>query len=233
MIEYRIEPIDEDEFPKALRTSHLQSPFDSNFSSTMQVLERELKHLRARKGSLVIKTLHRPYDVLKSGKLRAEVKKPHYPGVVVWFEVWDGNASRFEPMQFECDRFNDWKSNLRAIALAMEALRKVERYSVSSRGKEDAHTAGFRHARVESRTGAHTGGELTVEAAAAVLVACADSGQAPEDLIRSPERTESTFKVAARNTHPDAGGTDHSFAKVSQAIRVLRAHHQKANSASV
>lgn len=232
MVEYRIEPIDEDEFPKELRTDHDWSRFDSTFSATMKVLERELNHLNARPGSLVIKTFHRPYDVLKSGKLRPETKKPSYPGVIVWFEVWDGNASRYEPMQFECDSFNDWKANLRAIALAMEALRKVERYVVSSRGREDAHTAGFRHARVEARTGAHTGGELTVEAAAAVLVAYADSAQAPEDLIRSPERTEDTFKIAAHNTHPDKGGTDHSFAKVSQAIRVLRAHHRKVNSAT-
>jgi hypothetical protein len=93
----------------------------------MELLARELRHLRAREGLLFIKTFHRQSEIQQSGKLRAGAKASVYLGVVVWFETWQSAARRYEPMQFECDTFADWKANLRGVALAMEKLRAVER----------------------------------------------------------------------------------------------------------
>lgn len=218
MIEYRIEAIDEDEYPKALKTDQAYSPFDSTFTSTMETLGRECRHLSYRPESLTIKTFHRPYDVLKSGKLRAEVKKPLYPAVIVWFEVWDGKLRRYIPMQFECDTFNDWKSNLRAIALGMEALRKVDRYGISSRGAEDAHHAGYKQLppKIELGTG------MSVEEAAMLLSRYVMRPY--EEIMNVQSAFDSARMAAARQEHPDKGGEHEQMAKINLAVETLKAH---------
>lgn len=57
--------------------------------------------------------------------------KPRHPGVVLSFTASDGKQ-----MQFPCDAFDHWSANLRAIALALEALRKIDRYGVTRHGEQ-------------------------------------------------------------------------------------------------
>lgn len=56
--------------------------------------------------------------------------KPASPMVIVSFE------SRHGPLRYMTDVFLDWKANLRAIALGLEALRKVDRYGITKRGEQ-------------------------------------------------------------------------------------------------
>lgn len=49
-------------------------------------------------------------------------------------------ASRAPQMRFRCATFHTWQDNVRAIALGMEALRKVERYGIT---ELDQQYAGF------------------------------------------------------------------------------------------
>jgi hypothetical protein len=58
-----------------------------------------------------------------------------HPGVILSFNR-DGNPK--ERVEFATDRFDRWQDNLRAIALALEALRKVDRYGVTSGGQQYA-----------------------------------------------------------------------------------------------
>lgn len=97
-----------------------------------------------RDGSVVIRTAHTPYNLRNDGKLRSDARNPEHPGVVLLFEVWDSQNKRYEKMSFECDKFTDWKANVRAIADALEALRKVNRYAVSGGGKLNAHYQGYK-----------------------------------------------------------------------------------------
>jgi hypothetical protein len=43
-----------------------------------------------------------------------------------------------DTFQFAVDMFPSWQDNLRAIALGLEALRKVERYGIANRGEQYA-----------------------------------------------------------------------------------------------
>lgn len=65
---------------------------------------------------------------------------------------------------------------------------------------------------------------MTVEAASAVLAACAEGGWSAEVISKSKNEMESAYRAAAKNTHPDYGGTDQSMAAVNVAAKVLRAH---------
>lgn len=47
-------------------------------------------------------------------------------------------GSRFGDLRYACDTFGKWEANLRAVALGLEALRKVERYGIARRGEQYA-----------------------------------------------------------------------------------------------
>ena len=44
--------------------------------------------------------------------------------------------SKHGPLKYATDVFDHWHANLRAIALGLEALRKVERYGITQRGEQ-------------------------------------------------------------------------------------------------
>src|ERR1700675_3855774 len=58
--------------------------------------------------------------------------RPNDPAVIVSFD------SKHGPLRYFCDQFTDWQDNIRAIALGLEALRKVERYGITHRGEQYA-----------------------------------------------------------------------------------------------
>lgn len=64
------------------------------------------------------------------GMPRADAK-PEHPGIIVNIE-----PRNKPPMSFPCDTFTHWHDNLRAIALTLEALRKVDRYGVTQTGQQ-------------------------------------------------------------------------------------------------
>ncbi|HEX8098124.1 MAG TPA: hypothetical protein VF507_08815, partial [Pyrinomonadaceae bacterium] len=142
--QYRFEALDEDEWPRGEFTpadKRVSARFDSAWRQTLELLEKETRLIHARPGSVVIGTFHRRYDVLRSGQLRPETKMPDNPGVVVKFEVYDKEQKRYVPASFECDQFLQWKDNVRAVALALEALRLVDRYKV---GRVGAQYVGYK-----------------------------------------------------------------------------------------
>ena len=55
---------------------------------------------------------------------------PKGPAVIIAFE------SKHGPLKYATDVFDHWHANLRAIALGLEALRKVERYGITQRGEQ-------------------------------------------------------------------------------------------------
>jgi hypothetical protein len=68
-------------------------------------------------------------DLRIDGLPRASAR-PEHPGVILAFD------SKFGPLQYATDDFTTWQDNLRAVALSMEALRRVDRYGVSKRGEQ-------------------------------------------------------------------------------------------------
>lgn len=96
-----------------------RSPFDSTWSSTLTVLDHELRMLHARYPVLQVDVTES--NIRRDGQIRATAR-PSSPAVRLLFDTDDG------PMALGCDRFADWQSNVRAIALGLEALRRVDRF---------------------------------------------------------------------------------------------------------
>ncbi|MBR9800572.1 J domain-containing protein [bacterium] len=104
-----------------------QSRFRAQHSDTLDLLDRELWFLKAE--NIVLQVDVPESQIRLDGMLRANAT-PREPGVILSFDSING------PLSFPCDRFATWKENLRAIALALEALRKVDRYGVTSNAEQ-------------------------------------------------------------------------------------------------
>jgi hypothetical protein len=103
--------------------------FKASWSDTIDLLERELRHLRARDVVLQLDVQER--DIRMDGMLRANAT-PQHPGVRISFESVHG------PLTYATDSCAYWQHNVRSIALGLEALRAVDRYGVTKRGEQYA-----------------------------------------------------------------------------------------------
>jgi hypothetical protein len=109
------------------------SPFSATLSSTIEILSDELRHLDAT--NVVIELDVRERDIRLDGLPRADAR-PAHDAVAISFQ------SKFGPLRYATAEFTTsyrqagWTQNLRAIALAMRALRAVDRYGVSKRGEQ-------------------------------------------------------------------------------------------------
>lgn len=111
------------------------SPFSASWTSTVELLAAELRHLKAT--DIVVELALREGDLRLDGLPRADARLAH-PAVRLSF------GSRWGPLRYETGEYQDtywrrvpgWQANIRAIALSMEALRKVDRYGVSQRGEQ-------------------------------------------------------------------------------------------------
>ncbi len=100
---------------------------DIPWSETLILLDRELVALDASAVVLQISVTER--DIRLDGQLRADAR-PSDPAVRLLFD------SKHGQLTYQCDRFATWQDNARAIALGLEALRKVERYGITERGEQ-------------------------------------------------------------------------------------------------
>lgn len=179
-----------DVWPGELTRSRRRAPFRTNWGITLKLLERELSMLNARLVVFQIAVDER--DLRIDGKPRAQARASH-PGVILAFE------SKFGPLKYVVDEFDRWEDNVRAIALAMEALRKVDRYGVTKRGEQ------------------YTGWKA--------LPASTD----PADAIQTREQAHDYLaqrwggdvKRALMETHPDKGGDPDEFRRVVRAKELV------------
>jgi len=109
------------------------SPFKASWSSTVSLLERELRLHGARR--TVCEIDFREADLRLDGLPRAD-RNARSPGIVLSFKA---TAVPGQPdLRYEVASYSDWRANLRAVALALEALRAVDRYGVTRRGEQYA-----------------------------------------------------------------------------------------------
>lgn len=102
--------------------------FRAKWTQTIKELERELGQLGAL-DPIVVEAGFKEAEIRVDGLPRAGAR-PADPAIVLSFE------SKFGPLRYGCDAFTWYEANLRAIALALEALRKVDRYGVTKRGEQ-------------------------------------------------------------------------------------------------
>jgi hypothetical protein len=135
MIDARFVPLTN--WPKTETPRHKQrvATFRASYAGTLDLLERELAALYAR--NITIQAYFRREDIRNDGWPKSSAV-PTASGVVLSFDVRSKPAEGevypkavVTELSFPCDTFTTFDDNLRAIALALEALRKIDRYGVT------------------------------------------------------------------------------------------------------
>lgn len=177
-------------------TRRRRSQFSAGWSDTLRLLTAELAHLGAH--SVILELDIDDSDLRNDGWPRAAAKVS--PPIRLSF------GSRHGPLAYAADRFDYWQDNVRAIALALEALRKVDRYGVSAGGEQYAGWAALPSA-----------GDGPADGPMDVLVRL--SGLQRDEAVRLP--LDRLIRRARAQTHPDAGGTAEDFDAVRLAAEAL------------
>jgi hypothetical protein len=204
---YSVRPLDPWIGPRTRLRS--DTPFSSTWSATLTLLDREIAMLGGRRYVLQIDVSER--WIRQDGELYARAQ-PASPAVRVSFD------SRHGPLMYACDRFTHWQANVRAIALALEALRKVDRYGVGGHGEQyRGWTA------LDSRPA-----EMTRAQAAEFIAHWAEPDQAEKRdaaaaaiLAGNREALKAAYRAAARRTHPDLTGDVDTFKRLNVARDLL------------
>lgn len=186
------------------------SNFSASWSSTLSLLDRELSQLGSK--NVVIQVALDERDIRLDGYPRATAR-PAHPGVIVSLD------SAYGPLSYPCDTYTSWQDNLRAVALALESLRAVDRYGVTKRGEQ---YTGWK----QLPGGRPMPSAMTRTEAAGFVKKAADPDNRIPSLVKSllEGRTVSidvAYKAAARKLHPDAGGSTEDFQRLQEAKRVL------------
>lgn len=196
------------EWPGELTRNRSRSLFKAGLSDTLQLLDREIWHLtdtRAQRESGELLIAIPAGDLWRlDGRPRAHAVAEH-PGVIFSLD------SKHGPLSYPCDTFTTWQDNLRAVALALEALRKVDRYGVTKRGEQ------YRGFMAIEATAAPSGFATADEALHFIgILAQAEPDRANVRTVRV------VLRAAQRAAHPDAGGDAATFQRVSLAEAKLR-----------
>lgn len=205
MTYYQVRPLDPWIGPHT--NPRITSPFKASWTDTIDLLNREIEALQTR--------AQREYRwALQMDVMESHIRKdggvyeratPFSPAIRVCFD------SRHGPLVYATDRFTHWQANVRAIALSLEALRKVDRYGVAGRGEQyRGWTA------ITSRPD-----QMTPERAAGLIAEWAGNGHTPEAVRRDPQLRASAYRAAARRAHPDAGGDPDTFVRLTAARDLL------------
>lgn len=189
------------------------SPFKASWPQTRQLLDREIEQLGADYATIQLDV--RESAVRIDGGLK-EGSKVSYRGAILVVESAD-----YGPLSYPCDAFGtvrlgneSWRENVRAIALGLEALRKVERYGIANRGQQ---YAGYR----ELGSGIAMGPAQMSETEALEVLRLGARWKAGPD-YDDPKGIARAYKLAAKRLHPDHGGDEAEFKRLQDAMMVLR-----------
>jgi hypothetical protein len=152
------------------------SLFRVSYEQTLHDLEEEIAQLDG--SEAVIGLVIDEGAIRFDGKLRGDAKIYH-SGVEVSFEVPPGRR-----LVFHTDVHDQWRKNVRAVGLGLEALRAVDRYGITSTAEQ---YAGFLQ-----------------------LTTSAPSVERGHQLVASA----GGIRQALKAHHPDSGGDPRAFADV-------------------
>lgn len=196
------------------------SPFDAGWTETQELLERELRLLGVDEAVLQVDSPSER-DFRLDGQLRADARL-RSPAVILSFD-----SRRHGRLSYPCDTFerryyrsklDGWQSNVRAIALGLEALRKVERYGIANTGQQ---YTGWRAIGSGIPMPSAT---MSVEEASEFLRSAAE-WVGDWDPSRDRRQIEVAYRMAAKRMaalHPDQGGDGEAWTRLNVARDVLR-----------
>lgn len=207
---YTIRPISD---RTAFTGKHKSNPFRAKWVDTLKLLDVELGYLAAENVVFEVDVVDEA-QIRLDGMLRAGARVSG-PAVRLAFD------SKYGPLTYATDRFvgsyyndpPDWQINMRAIALGLEALRKVDRYGITKRGEQYAGWKALPAGR--SMPASH----MTSEEALRVvrdLTGMRLEGDPTSEACRK------AYRHARALVHPDRHDGDRSlWDRVEQAARVL------------
>lgn len=166
---------------RAIPSQWRRSPFRASWSVTVSQLAREIRMLKPR-GPVVMQVDLREDDFRLDGLPRAD-RRAMSPGVVLAFE----SAKVGHALRYAVATFDDWRDNVRAIALGLDALRAVDRYGITGSAEQ---YAGWK---------------------------ALPSGGPSADRGREIIREHGSVRDALMATHPDHGGEAEDFVDVQAA----------------
>lgn len=198
--------------------------FRSSYGDTLALLEEELDHLDASEAmaQLVLPDLNGALRL--DGALRHDARVGH-PGVVLTIVTPEHGTLVYPCDAFESRYSSDppsWQVNLRAVALGLEKLRRLDDYGITARGQQ---YAGFR----ELGAGQALGAGMTRREAAVILLDAAGwtTGEDNVDrLLTDSTALDPIYRTAAKRHHPDALGAAGDltlFARLTEARDLLAA----------
>jgi hypothetical protein len=220
MIDVRFVPIEKWPGKDRPSTGNRNAPFRAKYAATLDLLESELNELHAK--DITIQAFFARQEIRNDGWPYSSAK-PRYPGVIVGFRrhfrQWNSKTSSYrewkEEMSFPCDTFCSWEDNIRAIALALEALRKIDRYGVTQAGEQYKGWARLPEAAPAE--------EMTREMAAIYI---AGYSAVPKDyILAGTTQLNDAYRKAAGILHPDnqQTGNHEAFVRLQKAKQILEA----------
>jgi hypothetical protein len=196
--------------------------FRARWDDTLKLLQREVDMLGGT--LLVVQVDVTEGELRRDGMLRTHAKVG-FPGVRVSFDSQHGRLS------YATDAYDrwmgsdppGWQANVRAIALALGALRAVDRYGVTRRGEQYVGWQALPAAPPDPNA-------MTVEQAAQWLVdqagEVADAfGHSTAQVIADREALGRVFRAAVYRHHPDRGGDPDLFRRCTAARDVIGVGH--------
>lgn len=184
-----------DSWPGEYTKRRQRARFGSGLGDTQDLLDRELRQLGCN-GELTIEADLSNAQIRLDGQPKAKSQIP--PPIKFTIPTRDHGT-----LVYATDRFDHWHDNMRAIALGLEALRKVERYGITNRGEQYAGFAALPEGSTDAR-------------AATVIAEVARMSL--DAVLADPKAAIRQAKIRA---HPDRGGSTDLFNAVTEAAMAM------------
>ena len=186
--------------------------FQADWDATLALLHDEIEHLDG-EYPVAIQVDIKEADLRLDGMLKTRAQVGPFPGVIVSFQ------SRFGPLQYASDAYEQrytsslpgWQANVRAVALALEALRAVDRYGVSKRGEQ------YTGWKALPPGGSGFGSADEAEQWMRKYYASDRGNHGPGDELPTGE----LYRRMVRMLHPDAGGSADEWNRLNNARQLL------------
>jgi len=185
--------------------------FQADWDATLTLLRDEIEHLDG-EYPIMIQADIKEADLRVDGMLKTRAQVGPFPGVIVSF------GSRFGSLQYASDAYEQrysgqvpgWQANVRAVALALEALRAVDRYGVSKRGEQYTGWKALEAPRAEFASADEAARWMRAYATGQLDLTLGDQVQ-----------TRDLYRLMAKLMHPDRGAPRAEWDRLNNARQLL------------
>lgn len=195
--------------------------FKAGWDDTKELLRAEVDKVCSADADpiIVVQVDVEASSIRQDGFMRAD-RKVRSEGVIVSFD------SRYGPLRYACNTFRSaywrdlpgWQANVRAIALGLSDLRRLDRYGIARRGEQYTGFGALPPGRPMGAAMTWDEAARLLEQAAGLQPAVVSSHRGDHSLAA---HVAVAYRRAAKNHHPDVGGDAATFDRLTQARDLL------------